>query len=145
MKKIFIQITITLLLVISTSFFIKVAALPNEFEQQAIDAQLEKCIEKDYSTSGMNKCVYAATDAWLEQISIYSNLIKKELSNEQYTVFIAAQQTWERYYELEKKLIVETVYKKEGTIHTNIAAGMLQNIVKQRALYLKSYLYELKE
>lgn len=44
-----------------------------------------------------------------------------------------------------KKLIVETVYNKEGTIHTNIAAGMLENIVKQRALYLKSYLYELKE
>ncbi len=143
MKKILMQITIALLLIVSISFFLKVVALPNE--QNTIDVQLEKCIEKDYSTSGMNKCVYAATDAWLDQISIYSNMIKKELSKEQYTVFIAAQQSWERYYELEKKLIVETVYNKEGSIHTNIAAGMLENIVKQRALYLKSYLYELKE
>ena len=93
----------------------------------------------------MNKCVYIATDAWLEQISVYSDLIKNELSKEQCTVFISAQQTWERYYELEKKLIIETVYNKEGTINTNIAAGMLKNIAKQRALYLKSYLYELKE
>lgn len=145
MKKVLIQITITLLLIVSTSFFLKVVALTNESQQHAIDVQLEKCIEKDYSTSGMNKCVYAATDAWLEQISIYSNLIKKELSKEQYTIFIAAQQCWERNYELEKKLIVETVYNKDGTIHTNIAAVMIQSLVKQRALYLKNYLYELKE
>ena len=145
MKKIFIKITIILLLIISISFILKVEALPNEFEQNTIDAQLEKCIEKDYSTSAMNKCVYIATDAWLEQISVYSDLIKNELSKEQYTVFISAQQTWERYYELEKKLIIESVYNKEGTINTNIAAGMLKNIAKQRALYLKSYLYELKE
>lgn len=145
MKKVLIQITITLLLIVSTSFFLKVIALTHESQQHAIDVQLEKCIEKDYSTSGMNKCVYAATDAWFEQISIYSDLIKKELSKEQFTIFVEAQKVWEQYYEIEKKIIVETVYNKEGTIHTNIAAGMLQDIVKQRALYLKSYLYELKE
>lgn len=145
MKKILIQVTITLSLIVLTSFFLKVVALTNESQQHAIDVQLEKCIEKDYSTSGMNKCVYAATDAWLEQISIYSNLIKKELSKEQYTIFISAQRSWERYYELEKKLIVETVYNSEGTIHTNIAAVMIQNLAKQRALYLKNYLYELKK
>lgn len=144
MKKILIQITF-ILLIVSIFFGLKTLASNDKLEQDAIDMQLEKCIEKDYSTSGMNKCVYAATDAWLEQISIYSNMIKKELSKEQFIVFVEAQKAWEHYYEIEKKLIVETVYNKEGTIHTNIAAGMLQDIVKQRALYLKSYLYELKE
>lgn len=145
MKKILIQITITLLLIVLIFFSLKTVASTDKSEQNTIDMQLEKCIEKDYSTSGMNKCVYAVTDAWLEQISIYSDLIKKELSKEQLTIFIEAQKTWEHYYELEKKLVVETVYNKEGTIHTNIAAGMLQNLVKQRALYLKNYLYELKD
>ncbi len=145
MKKILIQI-IFILLIVSISFVFKTLASSDKLEQDAIDVQLEKCIEKDYSTSGMNKCVYAAIDARLEQISIYSNMIKKELSKEQFTVFVEAQKAWEHYYEIEKKLIVETVYnKEEGTIHTNIAAGMLQNLAKQRALYLKSYLYEVKE
>lgn len=144
MKKILIKITF-ILLIVSVSFFIKAVASPDKFEEHSIDAQLEKCIEKDYSTSGMNKCVYAATDAWFEQISIYSDLIKKELSKEQFSVFIESQKAWEHYYELEKKLAVETVYNKEGTIYTNIAAGMLQDLAKQRALYLKSYLYELKK
>jgi len=129
----------------SISVIVNAEPLYSEFVKHSIDEQQEKCMEKDYSTAGMNRCVNEATDAWLKQISIYSNLIKKELSKEQLVIFTDAQQSWERYYELEKKLIIETVYNKTGTIHTNIATGMIQSLAKQRALYLKSYLYELKE
>lgn len=145
MKKTFILIAFTFLCVMSISIWAKADPLTKEQEKHPIDIQQEKCMEKDYSTAGMNRCAYEATDAWLKEVSKYTDLIKKELSTKQLEIFTNTQQNWQKYYDTEKKLIAETVCTKEGTIHTNIAAGMVQNLAKQRALYLKSYLYELKD
>lgn len=38
-----------------------------------------------------------------------------------------------------KALLANTIYQKEGTIHTTISVGMINNLAKERALYLKGF------
>lgn len=144
MKKILLLLAFILCCVAYKSVYVQAEQIPN-VEKHPIEIQQEKCMEKDYSTAGMNKCANEATEAWIKQISIYTELIKREIPAEQLPLFFKTQHDWQKYYNNEKKLIAKTVYSKDGTIHTNIATGMIQNLAKERALYLKSYLFELKD
>ena len=144
MKKTFLLLAFILCFFAYKSVYAQAEQIPNA-EKHPIEIQQEKCMKKDYSTAGMNKCAYEATEAWIKQISVYAEMIKKEISAEQLPLFSKTQRDWQKYYNNEKKLIAKTIYSKDGTIHTNIAAGMIQNIAKERALYLKSYLFELKD
>lgn len=144
MKKILLLLAFILCCAVYKSVAVQAEQIPN-VEKHPIEIQQEKCMEKDYSTAGMNKCANEATEAWIKQTSIYAELIKKEMPAEQLPLFSKTQHDWQKYYNNEKKLIAKTIYSKDGTIHTNIAAGIIQNLAKERALYLKSYLFELKD
>lgn len=116
-------------------------------EQKAypIDVKLEKCMEKDFSTAGMNQCTYEATSAWEVEIAKYTALITKELDAEQLIYFNNANNAWSKLYTAEKALIENTIYQKDGTIHTTISAGMINNLAKERALYLKGFYNSYKD
>lgn len=117
----------------------------NEQNSYPVDARLEKCMEKDFSTAGMNQCTYEATSAWEAEITKYTNLITKELNEEQLVNFVNANNKWNEFYSAEKALLANTIYTKDGTIHTTISAGMINSLTKERALYLKNFYNSYKD
>ena len=104
-----------------------------------IDVQFQKCLEKEYSTAGMNQCVINAESAWLKEIEKHVSLIEKELNNTQKEVFIETHKRWLEYYKYEQKLIDETIFVKSGTINTNYGYAYRLEIVKDRAKNLEAY------
>jgi len=117
----------------------------NNSEIHPLDIKLQNCMAKDYSTAGMNNCVYDSIDDWQKEIDRYSKIIKKELTPEQTVLFEQTQKDWEAYYSKEKTLLYKTIYIKTGTIHTNIAIGEIHALIKNRALFLKNFLSEISE
>lgn len=111
----------------------------------SIDIQEKKCIEQNYSDANMNSCVMIATKAWENEIENLSKSIEKELSETQILAFRASQQAWKDYYAKEKHFVEETIYTKQGTINVSVGLSQIQSIVKERALYLDGYLYDLTE
>ena len=106
-----------------------------------IDIELEKCIEKDYSTMGMNNCIYKATEKWEKEIEKNSNSLRKILKKDQIILFSEAQKSWEEYYKKEHDFIFKTIFNVQGTIHTNFASSEFYEITKQRALNIEGYKY----
>lgn len=116
-----------------------VVANMNQTKPHPIDIQLQKCLEKDYTTTGMNQCVINAENAWLKEIEKYAALIQRELNDTQKEVFTEMHKRWLEYYKYEQKLIDETIFTKSGTINTNYGYAHLLEIVKDRAENLKYY------
>ncbi len=106
-----------------------------------IDIEFEKCINKDYSTAGMNNCAYKAQEKWNKEIIKNSEHLKKLLNKDQQILYTESQKLWENYYKKEEEFILKTIFQVQGTIHTNYAAGALYDITKQRALDIKSYAF----
>lgn len=108
-------------------------------KQHPIDIQLQKCMEKEYNTAGMNQCVINAKNDWLKEIEKYVTYIQKELSDTQKEVFTETHKHWLEYYKYEQKLIDETLFVKSGNINTNYGYAHLLEIVKDRAKNLEHY------
>lgn len=116
-------------------------AIANIEQAHPIDVQLQKCLEKDYTTMGMNQCVIDAENAWLKEIESYMTLIQKNMNDTQKEVFIETHEHWLEYYKYERKLVAETLFVKSGTINTNYGYAHRLEIVKNRAENLKHYQY----
>lgn len=127
--------------------FSAVANVTEAREQKAypIDVKLEKCMEKDFSTAGMNQCTYEATSAWKAEIAKYTALIKKTLDSKQLVYFNNANNAWSEFYAAEKASITNTIHQKDGTIHTTISAGLINSLARERALYLKGFYNSYKD
>ena len=110
-----------------------------------IDLELQNCISKNSTTAGINNCVYAGIDSWEKETHKYVSVIKQKLPPNSLFLFEKSQSYWENHYNNEQKLIYDTIFNKTGTIHTNIAVGYVYDLIKKRALYLKSFLEKLSE
>ena len=110
-----------------------------------IDKDLEDCIFKNYMTNDMNNCTYKAIEKWDKEILNYTNQINQLLNNDDRLVFKESQIAWENYYKKEQEFQNTILTTKYGDIYTTYVVGNLYNITKQRAVLLKSYLYNLKE
>lgn len=113
-------------------------------DEYAIDIDYKKCIEKDYSTAGMNNCAYKAQEEWGREIQKNSKKLRKILDKDKLNLFNEAQTSWQNYYNKEKEFILKTIFELDGTIHTNYAAGDLYEIVKRRALDIKGHIFEIE-
>ncbi len=113
-------------------------------KKDKIDINLEKCMEKDYSTAGMNNCSQEGQKAWEQEISKNSAIIKKNLDSEGQQLFEEAQKAWQDYYEKEQKFIHNTIGQVDGTIHTNYAYGECYDLAKARAKAISSYNFDLE-
>lgn len=132
------------LVLLGLIFFSCSNVMANVEHAHPIDVQLQKCLEKDYTTMGMNQCVIKAESAWLKEIEKYVTLIQKEeLSDLQKELFAETHKQWLEYYKYEQKLIDETLFVKPGTINTNYGYAHRLEIVKNRAENLKHYQYSL--
>jgi uncharacterized protein YecT (DUF1311 family) len=109
-----------------------------------IDIRLEEClsIDSNYTTYGMMRCEAIARDEWDKEMNKYYNLLIKELSEEDVDRLRASQRQWLSYRDKEVDFSSQMYYGMEGTMWRVVAASSHTDIIKTRALELKSY-YEM--
>ena len=107
-----------------------------------LEEKLQVCMQNEnYTTSGMNACVYDSIKDWEKEIDKSLMLLKGVTTKEQYVKIQTAQKEWLIYRENQSKINSELLLSKQGTIYTNYLAGMDVAIVQKRAEELHSLYY----
>jgi uncharacterized protein YecT (DUF1311 family) len=116
-------------------------AQENADAKHPIEVKMDKCIENDGSTGGMNECMATATAEWDKELNKYYKLLQGKVSPEQKAVLQDVQRSWIAFKDKEIKLINIMYGEMDGTMWTNVASSRVMQITKERALDIKS-LYE---
>ena len=103
-----------------------------------IEQRVRDCIDKDYSTVGLNKCVYVGMAEWEKEINKYLELLKETLPKDDFEKINKAQEEWEDYRDAQF-MVAEIMLKKDGTMHQNVAVGIKSGIIEERAKELESF------
>ena len=116
-----------------------------ETPKHPIDKALDACLEKDSTTAGMANCVGKAYEKWDKELNrLYAELMKK-LSADARTKLKEAQLQWLKFRDSEFKLQDGIYSTLEGTMYRPMRVDSRMQLIKNRALELKSYLDLLKE
>ena len=111
-----------------------------------IDIEEEKCIKiADTSNIGMGNCALKATEDWFKEIDKNLMTLKQMLPADKYEKIADSQKKWESYIKSEFDVNENVIYYKIGTIYYTISAGQKREMVKERAMLLHSYIYDLNE
>ncbi|SKC03893.1 Protein of unknown function [Soonwooa buanensis] len=125
------------------TFFILFTYQSMNAQENNIETELEKCLEKNYSTAGQRECTFKAQESYDKDLNKYYQLTLKRLPNAQEIQFTSAQKAWLKFRDAEFSLIDGYYYNvKQGTLYSVIAAGEKLNVVKVRAKQLQVY-YEM--
>lgn len=122
----------------STSSDVNIA-VKNE-QKFLIDKIEEDCISNKSSTQEMNECTFKSIDLWNKEIEKNLALLKNITSKEDFKKIQLSQKNWEFYRDSEI-VVYNLIQKKQGTMFQNVSAGFKRELIKQRAIKLKS-LYE---
>lgn len=128
-------------------FFSSAMAFSQETEEQhPIDVALDKCMDKNPSTHGMIGCLNEAYKKWDTELNKNYKALSLKMDTKQKAALLAAQRKWIEYRDLEfmaQKAVYETM---QGTMFQPMAVNDRMEVVKKRALDLKSYLdlFEMK-
>lgn len=110
--------------------------------EQSIFYKTQECMKKEnYTTAGMNGCVYDSVDDWEKEINKHLSDLKKITTKEQYALVQKAQRDWETYRKSQSIANSELLLSKKGTIYTNYVAAMNVDIYGDRAAELDSLYY----
>jgi uncharacterized protein YecT (DUF1311 family) len=116
-----------------------------ETPRHPIDKVLDECLEKDSTTAGMTNCIGKAYEKWDKELNrIYAELMKK-LSPEGKANLKDAQLQWLKFRDSEFKLQDSIYSTLEGTMYIPMRVSDRMELVKKRAVELKSHLELLKE
>jgi uncharacterized protein YecT (DUF1311 family) len=116
-----------------------------ETPKHAIDKALDACLDKNQSTAGMVECEDKAYDKWDKELNrLYGELMKK-ISPDAKATLKEAQVQWLKFRDAEFKLQDALYSKLEGTMYIPMRADSRMQLVKKRALELKSHLDLLKD
>lgn len=110
-------------------------------EKHPIDIRLETCygIDTNQTTYGMINCEAIARDEWDKELNKYYKLLMATLQPVEKTKLKSAQIAWLSYRDKELNFSGTMYYGMQGTMYHVMAASRSCDIVKQRALELKSY------
>ena len=111
-----------------------------------IERIVDKRMDIDYSTQGMNQTVNEMRESYDKLMNKYYNKLLKALKPADQKTLIAAQRAWIAYRDAEVKLIgtmTKEEYSGGGTIQTNIFTGSYADIVVRRALEIFNYYDEM--
>lgn len=106
----------------------------------SIDKTEEDCMSQNSSTAGMYECTLKAENAWEKEIERYIVQMKNITSKTDYKKIQISQKKWEMYRDSEFE-VYDLIFP-QGSMFKNISAGFKRNLIKQRALTLKS-IYEI--
>ncbi len=95
-----------------------------------------------YSTSGMAQAIYAATERWREEMQVTFACLAQSLTPEQRQALTAAQEAWERFYNLEGKFLGVLRQTVHGTMFRVLGASIDKSLVRGRTRGLQHYIDE---
>jgi uncharacterized protein YecT (DUF1311 family) len=138
-----------LIRVILTLFFSVLSA--NLFSQSdagkkhPIDIRCEECLKADssFTTAGMIECEAVAANEWDDELNKYYKLLMAVLSPDEKEQLKTAQIKWLEYRDKEIKFSQTLYNNMKGTMWRVVDASRLKEIIKQRAIEIKSY-YDIK-
>ncbi len=113
-----------------------------EVAKYKIEKLLEKRMNIDYSTNGMNTTMYEAADSYDKLMNVYYNAAMKLLAEADKKVFVTAQKSWIMFRDNEIKLVATLSSDKNssgGTMQTNIAASRYLDMIKTRCTTINYY------
>ncbi len=127
-----------MLLVLLTSFTF---GQDSQTDKHPIDIKVEDClaIGSNQTTVGMIACIQIAMEEWDAELNKYYKLLMNNLDINEQDKLRDAQRQWLAFRDKEFEFIGTRYGKMEGTMFNIIEADSRNNIVKQRALELKSY------
>jgi len=130
---------------IAVGLLLSVTIYSQQTPQHPIDKALEACLDKDSTTAGMVDCIGKAYDKWDKELNrVYAELMKR-LSPDARTKLKEAQVQWLKFRDAEFQMQGGIYSKLEGTMYIPMSADSRMQVVKNRALELKSYLDLLKD
>lgn len=110
-------------------------------EKHPIDLRLEACLASDsgISTAGMIECLSSAANSWDGELNSYYDLLREALDSSEQEALTASQVSWLTYRDREFEFTNHLYGDMLGTIWRITSAQRRMNVVKQRALELKTY------
>ena len=116
-----------------------------ETSKHPIDKALDACLDKNSSTAGMTNCIGGAYEKWDKELNRLSAELMKRLGPDGKATLKEAQVQWLKFRDSEFKLLDDIYSKLEGTMYIPMRASDRMELVKKRAVELKSHLELLKE
>ena len=112
-----------------------------EVEPHPIDVLRQQChdVEENQTTYGMIACEAAALEAWTKEMDKYYELLIGKLGLESRQKFEQSQKRWLEFQALELDFSAKFYTDLEGSMWRIVAVGQACELVKARALALKSY------
>ena len=92
--------------------------------------------KKSYTTSGMSECILESEKSWNVEIEKSILELKQIVSPETYRLIYASQKEWEKYRDIQRKVIYKTIWQHQGTMYINISHTEDVAITKNRAKWL---------
>ncbi len=110
-------------------------------EKHPIDIKLEQChlVDSNQTTYGMMNCEAIARDEWEKEMNKYYKMLMDTLPVEEKTKLKITQTLWLDYKEKEIEFSSTMYYNMTGTLWHIVAVSRTCEIMKTRALELKSY------
>jgi uncharacterized protein YecT (DUF1311 family) len=104
-----------------------------------IDKALEACVEKDGSNAGIIECTGKAYQAWDKELNKNYGALMRKLKPAQKEALKAAQLGWIKQRDVDFKFIDSIFDTLEGTMYISMRIESKTELVKGRALQLKSF------
>ena len=108
-------------------------------EEHWIDKELDAClsIDSNQTTYGMNQCTFEGQQKWDKELNKYYKLLMNKLDANGKTSLKESQRQWIKYRDKEFEFIQYYYLQKQGTMWTNVVAGIKYHFIRNRALELK--------
>jgi Uncharacterized protein conserved in bacteria len=110
-----------------------------EKPEHPIDKALGVCVDKDPSTAGMTECTARAYQSWDRELNKNYGELMRKLKPVQKEALKTAQLEWIKQRDAEFKFIDSVFDTLEGTMYISMRIESRTELVKTRALLLKSY------
>ena len=104
----------------------------------AIDAELESCLDNEMTTQGMVACYGTANEAWDAALNeVYASL-RETLTPDEAAALRDAQRAWIAFRDAESTFLGSLETPDRGTMMRITSNAMLTDVVKARVLALRS-------
>lgn len=106
-----------------------------------IDVSLESCLSADsnFTTQGMMGCYYEARQSWDLELNLQYTELRNLLDSASFSNLQKAQRSWLSFRDKEFDYINYLYYQKNGSMWRVVASERRMDIIRTRALELKSY------
>lgn len=135
---------------VSKNFGEKVMSLDTEFKTDLyrVEKIADLKVAVDYSTAGMTAAIVDLNRDYDQLLNKYYGILRKKLKGEDQEKLKLSQRNWIKFRDSEI-LVISTVSKDQysggGTIQSNIMAGRISDLTKERLFTIKNHLNQFIE